>query len=85
MESVIVEYNWSLISKSSTNTLGDKEHHVCVSNPASNVEVLDWKLSDYSKSKQDSNLCFSGIVSPVPIRCFSWSGDDFVYFVAWEP
>ena len=42
MESAVVENNWSLVSQTSSNTLRHEEKHVCISNPASSIEILDW-------------------------------------------
>ena len=67
MESVIVHYQWSSISETSSKTLGDEEVDVEIGQPASSVEVLNWKLSDCQKTQHTSQLSSSGVVSPVPV------------------
>ena len=46
VESIVVEDDWSLVSQTSANTSRHEENHVCISDPASHVEVFDWELSD---------------------------------------
>ena len=46
MESMIVHNDWSGISQTSSETLGDEEVDVEIGDPASYVEILNWKLSN---------------------------------------
>ena len=48
VEAVIVEHNGSLVSKTPTNSSRHKEDQISPGNPASNVEVFNWKLPDHS-------------------------------------
>ena len=68
VELVVVENNWSLISQTSAESLGHEDDQVEISEPASDVEVLDWELSNDSQTKEASELSSGGVVSPVPIR-----------------
>lgn len=85
VESVIVEYDWSLVTKTSSNTFGHEEQEICVGDPASNIEALNWKFPDDSEAKKASYLSSSSVVSPVPVGGLSWSSDDIIGLVSWEP
>ena len=50
IEFLIVEYNWSSESKTSSESLGDEIVDVEIGQPASNIEVLNWELSNNSKT-----------------------------------
>ena len=50
IEFLIVEYNWSSESKTSTKSLGDEIVDVEISQPASNIEVFNWELSNNGKT-----------------------------------
>ncbi len=67
MEPMVVEHDWSLESQTSANTTRHEKDHVCVGEPASHVEVLDWQLSNDGKTQEASNLCSRGIVGPVVV------------------
>ena len=85
MESIIVEDNWSCESEPSSKPLWYEVVHIEVCNPASNIEVLNWKFSNNTKSKKASQLSSRGIVSPIPVGFSDWSYDDIVVFFFWEP
>lgn len=85
MEAVVVENNWSLISKTPTDSSRHEEDHVCPSDPASDIEVFDWQFSDYSETEKASDLGSGGVVGPVPIGFLGWSRDDFVDCITREP
>lgn len=82
---VVVHGDWPLEPESSSNAVTHEEVQVSPSDPASHIEVLNWKLSDGSKSEQDSDLTSGGIVGPVEVRLAGWSGDEVVHLVSWEP
>ena len=67
MELVVVHDERSLVSQTSAESLAYEEHQPEVRNPASDVEVLDWELSNNSKTKEASQLGSSSIISPVPV------------------
>lgn len=67
MESMIVENNWSLISQTSANSTRHEEDHVCIGDPASHIEVLNWQLSNDGETQEASELSSSGIVGPVMV------------------
>ena len=67
VELMVVGYKGSLESKTSSESLGNEEHQVGVSNPASNVEVLNRQLSNHRDSKQASELSSGCIAGPVPV------------------
>jgi hypothetical protein len=46
VEVVVVHHQWSLISQTSSESLGNKEYKPGVGQPASNIKVLNWKLSN---------------------------------------
>lgn len=85
MEPMVIEHDWSLVSQTSANTTGHEVDHISVCDPASHVEVFDWQLSNDSETQDASNLSSSGIVGPVVVRCLSWSRNDLISFVSWEP
>ena len=76
---------WSLVSQTSTKSLGHKEYNVEVGDPASDVEVLDWKLSDNQKAKEASNLGSRGVGGIVPVGLGDWSNDDVLVVTLLEP
>ena len=47
---VVVEDDWSLESKTSSETLSNEEINIKVWNTGSPVEALDWKFSNYCKT-----------------------------------
>ena len=67
VELMVVEDDWSLISQTSSESLRHKDDQVEVSQPASNIEILNRELSDDSQTKKASELSSGGVVSPVPI------------------
>ena len=85
VELMVVENNWSLVSQTSAESLGHEDDQVEVSEPASDVEVLDWKLSDDSQTKEASKLSSGGVVSPVPIGLRDRSHDDVLILILREP
>lgn len=85
VESVVPHDNWSLESKTSSESLGDEEHEVGVRQPASNVEILDWEFSNNCETKKASQLSSSGIVGPIPVGFLNWSDDNLIGLVLWEP
>ena len=85
VELVVVHDDRSLVSKTSAETLGDEEHQVEVGEPASDVEVLDWELSDDGQTDKDSKLASGGVVGPVPVGLGDWSNDDVLSLALWEP
>lgn len=85
VESVVVEYDWSLVTQTSADTLGHEEQEVCVGNPASDIEVLNWEFPDDSEAKEASYLSSSSVVSPVPGGVLGWSSDDIIHLTSWEP
>ena len=46
MEFLIVHNDWSGISQTSSETLGDEIVDVEIGQPASNVEISNWEFSD---------------------------------------
>jgi hypothetical protein len=46
MEFLIVHNNWSSISQTSSETLGDKIVDVEIGDPASDVEIFNWEFSN---------------------------------------
>ena len=67
VESVIVHDKRTVVTETTTNTSDQEVAHPTVCKPATNVEVLDWKLTDDGKSKNDASLSTSSIVGPVPV------------------
>ena len=63
VELVVVENNWSLVSQTSAESLGHEDDQVEVCEPASDVEVLDWELSNDGQTKETSELSSGGVVS----------------------
>ena len=64
---MVIENNWSLISQTSAESLRHKDDKVEVSQPASDIEILNWEFSDDSQSKEASELTSGGVVGPVPV------------------
>ena len=85
VELMVVHDNWSLVSETSSESLRNEEHQVEVRQPASDVEVLNWELSDSSQSNEDSKLTSGGVVSPVPVGLGDWSDNDVFSLALWEP
>ena len=85
MELVVVEDDWSLVSQSSSETLAHKPRQPGVCEPASDIKVLNWELSNDGKSKDTSELASSGIRSPVPVGLAHWSHDNIISLIFWEP
>jgi len=65
---MVVENNRSLISQTSAESLRHKEDEVEVRQPASDIEILNWELSDYGQTKEASELSSGGVIGPVPVR-----------------
>ena len=85
VDEVIVHGDWSLVSEASANTVTHEEVQVSPCEPASHIEVLNWKLSDSEQSQHASDLTSGGVVGPVEVRFASRSGDEIVKLVSWEP
>lgn len=85
VESVVVENDWSLVTETSADALRHEEQEICVGDPASNIETLNWKFPDHGQTQQASNLGSGRVVSPVPVGGLSWSCDDIIHFASWEP
>mgnify|MGYP000023275364 FL=1 len=85
VELMVVHDNWSLVSETSSESLRNEEHQVEVRQPASDVEVLNWELSDSSQSNEDSKLTSGGVVGPVPVGLGDWSDNDVFSLALWEP
>ena len=67
VELVVVENNRSLVSQTSAEALRHKNDEIEVSQPASNVEILNWEFSDDGQTKKASELSSGGVISPVPV------------------
>ena len=73
------------MSQTSANSSRHEEYHVCISYPASHVEILNWELSNHSQAKQASDLGSCCVVGPVVSWFLSWSRNNFIHLAAWEP
>lgn len=67
LECVIIHDNGSSPSQTSTETSSNEIDDPSISQPASNVEVLNGQLSDEEESKKTSNLGSSCVVGPVKV------------------
>jgi len=54
MELVVIEDDWSFVSETSSESSSHDKDQVCIHNPASHVEVLNWEFSNYSETKSAS-------------------------------
>jgi len=54
MEPMIVHYQWSSISQTSSETLRDEKVNVEIGDTTSNVEILNWKFSNHQKTQHAS-------------------------------
>ena len=77
MKSVIVHHNWSVALETATETTNHKVDDPAICEPATDVEVLDWQLTDHCETKKTSNLSAGSIVGPVEVRTVDRSGDFF--------
>lgn len=73
------------MSKTSAESTGHKVNDPGISQPASNIEVLDGKLSNEKKAEQAAELSAASVVSPVEVRAINWAGDNTLHIVAREP
>lgn len=67
VESVVVHHDWSSPSQTSAHTSGNEVNDPGISQPASDVEVLNWQFSNEEETKETSNLRSSSVVSPVKV------------------
>ena len=75
VETMVVQDEWSSEGKTTADTSDDEEADIEVCNPASNSETLDGKLTDDSKSEDDTSLSSGGVVGPVEVRIVGRSGN----------
>ena len=80
-----VHDNGSLVEETSSIASDDEVNTIEVSDPASNIEILDRQLSDNHESKGNSELTSGGVVGPVEIRLVSGSGNNVIESVSLEP
>ena len=84
VEGVIVHHNWAVITETTSNTPKDEEADPTVSQPASNVEVLDGKLADHGEAEKDADLGPGRVARPVEVGLVSRSS-DLGKIILWEP
>ena len=75
MELVVVEDNRSLVSQSSSETLAHEPDQPGICEPASDIKVLNWELSNDGEAEKTSELTSGSVVSPVPVGLAHWSHD----------
>lgn len=85
VELMVVHNDWSFVSETSTSSSWHEEEQVSVWDPASNVEILNWKLSNNGKTQKASDLSSGSIVGPVPVWLLNWSDNDVLGSASWEP
>ena len=67
MHCVVVQANGSLLGKSTAQSPDNEEDTPGVCNSASHMEILDWQLTDDSKTEQHSQLSATAVVGPVEV------------------
>ena len=67
MHCVVVQANGSLLRKSTAQSPDNEEDTPGVCNSASHMEILDWQLTDDSKTEQHSQLSATAVVGPVEV------------------
>jgi hypothetical protein len=85
VESMIVHHDRARVTETSAETTGHEVNDPSVSQPASNVEVLDGKLSNKEKTQQAAELRAGCVVGPVEVRAVNWAGHYALHIVAGEP
>ena len=73
------------MTETSTETAGHEVDDPHVGDPASNVEVLNWELSDEEQTKQATELGARGVVSPVEVGTVHWAGNNTLHVASREP
>ena len=84
VDGVVVKYNGTVVGETTSESTNDEPANVEVSNPASDVEVLNRKLTNNSKSKSNSQLSTSGVVSVIEVGSES-GACNFVHLSSREP
>lgn len=85
VNTVVVHHNRSVVLETSTETSYNEVDDPTVSQPGSNVEILNGELSDEEESEQASKLSSASVVSPVEVRSENGSGNNIVHLVSREP
>jgi len=85
VELMVVHHDGSLVSQASSESLGDEHYEPPISEPASDIEILNGELSDHEHSEHASNLGSGGIVGPVPVGLLRGSHENIVCSTLWEP
>lgn len=85
VEGVIVHHDGSRVAETSSETTGHEVNGPGISQPASNVEVLDGEFSNEEETEQAAELGARSVVGPVKVRAVNWAGDNALHVVAREP
>ena len=81
---VVVHNNRSIRLQTTANTSNHEVHDVEVSDPATGVKILDWKLTNCPQTESNSHLSTRCVVSVIEIRSIHWSR-HFFHLSLWEP
>ena len=73
------------MAETSAETTSHEVDDPGISQPASNIEVLDWELSDEEETQQTAELRAGSVVGPVKVRAVYWAGNNALHVVAREP
>lgn len=75
VELMVPQDHGAVLAETTADTADNEEHNPAVSQPAADVEVLDWELSDHSETKEDTKLSSGSVVGPVEVGFVAGTGD----------
>ncbi len=82
---VVVHHNGARVAETSAETTGHEVDDPSISQPASNVEVLDGELSNEEETQEAADLRAGSVIGPVEVRAVSGTGNNALHIVAGEP
>ena len=75
VEGMVIKDDGPVVTETAANTSNDEPADPAVREPATNVEVLDGKLTDDSKTKNNTKLSTGCIVGPVEVGLVGGTSD----------
>ena len=84
VDGVVVHHDWTVVGETTGESTNDKPANVEVSDPASDVEVLDGEFTDDSETESNSQLSAGGVVSVIEVGLES-GACDFIHLSLREP
>jgi hypothetical protein len=85
VKSVVVHHDGARLTETSAKTTSHEVDNPSISQPASNIEVLDGELSNEEETQEAADLRTGCVICPVEVRTVSGTGNNALHVVAREP